>query len=65
MENYDEEYANIVKTPPTYNYDSAEKEARRIQKHTLLKNESIRYESATCNIDRSNCPPSIFKRDTI
>ena len=65
MENYAEEYANIVNTPPTHDYDSAEREARRIQKYALLKNENVRYESATRNIDRSNCQPSIPGYNTI
>ena len=43
MENYREQYDDIVKTQPSHYYESGEGEAERIYKYTIEKDEDIHY----------------------
>lgn len=51
MEDYENDYAKIVNFQPSYPYHSAESEARRIQKCTILKNEDVHYGNIIYSID--------------
>lgn len=51
MEDYEEEYAKIVNFQPSYAYHSAESEALRIRKYTILKNEDVHYGNIIYNSD--------------
>ena len=44
MFEYEEAYRSIVEIPPADDYKSAEDEAAKIKKFTLLKDEDVHYE---------------------
>lgn len=43
MEDYKEQYDEIVQTLPSHHYQSGEEEAEQIHKYTIEKDEDIRY----------------------
>lgn len=53
MKKYEEEYAKIVNSQPSWNYSTAEEEAGMIEKYSRLKDEDVHYGDLVYYSDKS------------